>query len=222
MVAYQDPNGDGVAEKKTVLISQLGQPLETVGVNHGQNGIRMGIDGWLYMAIGDQGCFQSTGTDGSKATLYGGGVLRVRPDGSQVSVLLTGTRNIYDLAVDPYLDLFASDNTNDGGGWGTRFHHLSELADFGYPHLYRHFGNEHMQSLVDYGAGAGTGAYYLHEPGFPGDFGDALYSGDFNTGVAIHLRKRHEASYQVQQERFMNLPKNIGIDCDGFSRICLL
>ena len=51
---------------------------------------------------------------------------------------------------------------------------------------------------------AGTGAYYLHEPGFPGDFGDALYSGDFNTGVAIHRRKRREASYQIQQERFMN------------------
>ena len=71
------------------------------------------------MAIGDQGCFEATGTDGTKATLYGGGVLRVRPDGSQLSVLLTGTRNIYDVAVDPYLDLFARDNTNDGGGWGT-------------------------------------------------------------------------------------------------------
>ncbi len=219
LVAYQDPDGDGVAEKKTTLIRNLGQPLEAIGVNHGQNGIRMGIDGWLYLAIGDQGCFQATGTDGSQATLHGGGVLRVRPDGSQLSVLLKGTRNLYDLAVDPYLDLFARDNTNDGGGWGTRLHHLTQLADFGYPHLYKRFGNEHMQSLVDYGPGAGTGAYYLHEPGFPGDFGDALYSGDFNLGLTIHRRKRHEASYQVQQERFMNLPKNVGIDCDGYSRM---
>ncbi len=218
LVAYQDPNGDGVAEKKVVLVTHLGQPIEAARVNHGQNGIRMGIDGWLYLAIGDQGCFEANATDGSKATLHGGGVLRVRPDGSQISVLLTGTRNIYDVAVDPYLDLFARDNTNDGGGWNTRFHHLTELADFGYPHLYENFGNEAMQSLADYGAGAGTGMYYLHEPGYPEDFGDALYSGDFNTGVAIHRRKRHEASYQIQQERFMNAPKNTGIDVDGFSR----
>ncbi|MAT49562.1 MAG: hypothetical protein CMK32_00040, partial [Porticoccaceae bacterium] len=219
LVAYQDPDGDGVAEKKTVLVNNLGQPLHASSAHHGANGIRMGIDGWLYLAIGDQGCFDATGTDGSRATLYGGGVLRVRPDGSQISVLLTGTRNLYDVAVDPYLDLFARDNTNDGGGWNTRLHHLTELADFGYPHLYKNFGHEHMPSLADYGAGAGTGMYFVHEPGFPGDFGDALYSGDFNTGVSIHRRKRHGESFQIQQNGFMNLPKNTGIDVDGFSRM---
>ena len=219
LVAYRDPDGDGVAEMKSVLVTNLGQPLDALAAVHGPNGVSMGIDGWLYLAIGDQGCFEATGTDGSVVSLRGGGVLRVRPDGSEISVLLTGTRNIYDLAVDPYLDLFARDNTNDGGGWNTRLHHLCELADFGYPHRYRHFGHEHMQSLADYGPGAGTGMCYVHEPGFPEDFGDALYSGDFNTGVAIHRRKRHEESYQVRQERFMDLPRNTGIDVDGFSRM---
>ncbi|MEM7391828.1 MAG: HEAT repeat domain-containing protein, partial [Verrucomicrobiota bacterium] len=216
LVAYQDVDGDGVAEKNTVLVTHLGRPG---AVKHGANGVRMGIDGWLYLAIGDQGCYEASGTDGSKVTLHGGGVLRVRPDGSRLSLLLTGTRNIYDAAVDPYLDLFARDNTNDGGGWNTRLHHLTELADFGYPHLYRNFGHEAMPSLADYGGGAGTGMLYLHEPGFPEDLGDALYSGDFNTGVAIHRRKPHGASWQVEQERFMDLPRNTGIDADGFSRM---
>ena len=97
LVAYRDSNGDGVAEDKTVLVTGLGRGLQYGGVVHGPNGVRMGIDGWLYLAIGDQGCFKATGTDGSQATLYGGGVLRVRPDGSQLSVLLSGTRNIYDV-----------------------------------------------------------------------------------------------------------------------------
>ena len=158
--------------------------------------------------------------DGSQATLHGGGVLRVRPDGSQLSLLATGTRNIYDVAVDPYLNLFARDNTNDGGGWwGTRLHHLTELADFGYPNLYKNFAHETMPSLADYGPGAGTGMVSLHEPGFPDDLGDALYSGDFNTGLWIHRRKPYEASFQVQQERFMDSPHNIGIDVDGYSRM---
>ena len=219
LVAYQDPDGDGVAEKVTVLVSNLGRPFSEMPAQHSANGVRMGIDGWLYLAIGDQGCFEATGTDGRKATLHGGGVLRVRPDGSQIEVLLTGTRNLYDVAVDPYLDLFARDNTNDGGGWNTRFHHLIELADFGYPHLYKNFANEPMPSLADFGAGAGTGMIYLHEPGFPDGYGDTLYSGDFNTGVAIHPRKPHEESFQIQQQSFMDLPKNTGIDVDGHSRM---
>ena len=219
LVAYEDQDGDGVADKKTVLVTQLGQGLRSRGVVHGPNDVRMGIDGWLYLAIGDEGCFEATGRDGSKATLHGGGVLRVRPDGSQLQVLVTGTRNIYAVAVDPYLDLFSRDNTNDGGGWSTRLHHLTELAHFGYPSLYRHFSNEAMPSMVDYGPGAGTGMLYLHEPGYPGDLGDALYSGDYNTGLAIHRRKPHGASYQVRQDRFMRSSRNIGIDVDGFSRM---
>lgn len=219
LVAYQDLDGDGVADKQTTLVTNLGPRLSASPVIHGPNGVRMGIDGWLYLAIGDQGCFQATGTDGSKVTLHGGGVLRVRPDGSRLELLVAGTRNIYAIAVDPFLDLFARDNSNDGGGWGTRLLHLTELADFGYPGLYKHFSHESMPPLVDCGAGAGAGMYSLHEPGFPADLGNALYSGDFNTGLWLHRRQPHEATWQVRQERFMDSPHNIGIDVDGFSRI---
>ena len=219
LVAYKDKDGDGRAEEESVLVTNLGHQLHKRSAHHSANGICMGIDGWLYLAIGDQGCFEATGTDGSKATLHGGGVIRVRPDGSQIAVLLAGTRNIYDVAIDPYLNLFARDNTNDGGGWNTHLHLLTELADFGYPHLYKNFRHEHMQSLADFGAGAGTGIIYMHEPGFPEEFGDALYSGDFNTGVAVHRHKRHQESFQIQREPFMDLPMNTGIDVDGHSRM---
>ena len=219
LVAYQDLDGDGVADKQTTLVTNLGPRLSASPVIHGPNGVRMGIDGWLYLAIGDQGCFAATGTDGSQVTLHGGGVLRVRPDGSRLGLLLAGTRNIYAIAVDPFLDLFARDNSNDGGGWGTRLFHLTELADCGYPGLFKHFAHETLPPLVDCGAGAGAGMCSLHEPGFPADLGDALYSGDFNTGLWLHRRKPHEATWQVRQERFMDSPHNIGIDVDGCSRI---
>ena len=76
-----------------------------------------------------------------------------------------------------------------------------------------------MRSLVDYGSGAGTAMYYLQEPGFPQNLGDGLYSGDFNTGVAFHPRKRYEATYQVQQKPIRDSSMPIGIDVDGFSRM---
>ena len=59
LVAYQDLDGDDVAEKKTVLVTNLGPPFHQSSGQHGPNGITMGIDGWLYLAMGDQGCFGS-------------------------------------------------------------------------------------------------------------------------------------------------------------------
>ena len=53
-----------------------------------------------------------------------GGIARVRPDGTCLEQVTWGSRNIYDIAIDPYLNIFARDNTNDGRGWDTRFHHM--------------------------------------------------------------------------------------------------
>ena len=49
------------------------------GVDHTTNGIRMGIDGWIYIAIGDFGFVDATGTDGTKLMMYGGGIIRSAP-----------------------------------------------------------------------------------------------------------------------------------------------
>ncbi|MEM7558054.1 MAG: hypothetical protein AAF394_02935 [Planctomycetota bacterium] len=219
LVAWQDRDGDGIAESSETLVEGLGQGLRAGGVVHGANGICMGIDGWLYLAIGDQGCFDATGTDGSKATLYGGGLLRVRPDGSQLSVFATGTRNLYDVAVDPFLNLFSKDNSNDGGGWGTRLLHLTEFADYGYPSRFKNFAHEFAPAIADFGAGTSTGVHFLQEPGFPEEFGNALYSGDLNSGIYRHPLKVFDASFQAQRSSFMNAPANIGIDVDGFSKM---
>ena len=44
----------------------------------------MGIDAWVYVAVGDFGFVNATGTDGTKLTMYGGGIIRVRPDGTEL------------------------------------------------------------------------------------------------------------------------------------------
>ncbi|NRA36529.1 MAG: hypothetical protein HRU15_00170, partial [Planctomycetes bacterium] len=219
LTAYRDTNGDGKADESKVLIRNLGRPLTEIKVDHGQNGVRMGIDGWLYLAIGDQGCYNATGTDNSQVTLYGGGVLRVRPDGSQLEVIAINTRNIYDVAVSPYLDLFARDNTNDGGGWNVRFHYITELADFGYPTRYKYFGHEIMQSLVDYGGGSGTGMYYIHEPGLPQKYQQGLISCDWGRGLNFHKLKKHAESFRIHQEKFMKVGRSMDLDVDGSGRL---
>jgi putative heme-binding domain-containing protein len=221
--SYRDTNGDGVAEEHKVLVTGLGGGIEHPrGADHTTNGVRMGIDGWLYISVGDFGTFPAKGTDGSTYTLHGGGVLRVRPDGSQIEPYALMVRNICDTAISPELDLFSRDNTNDGKGWNTRFHHYTQLGDHGYPRLYQNFADEAIKPLADYGGGSGTGALWLSEPGFPAEFTDALFSTDWTTGtVHYHPWKKAGASFTVEQKTFEKLPHATDVDVDGNSHLYL-
>jgi putative heme-binding domain-containing protein len=221
--SFRDTDGDGVADERKQLLSGLGGGIEHPrGADHTTNGVRMGIDGWLYVSVGDFGTTPAKGTDGSSYTLQGGGVIRVRPDGSQVEPYALMVRNICDTAISPELDLFSRDNTNDGKGWNTRFHHYTALGDHGYPRLYQNFADEAITPLADYGGGSGTGALWLSEPGFPAEFTDALFSTDWTTGtVHYHPWKRSGASFKVEQKTFVKLPRAVDIDVDGNSRLYL-
>lgn len=88
----RDKDGDGKAEERKLLVDGLGGGIEHPrGADHTTNGCRMGIDGWLYIAVGDFGAGLvrdndgAIGTgDGKRVTLYGGGIMRVRPDRKSV------------------------------------------------------------------------------------------------------------------------------------------
>ena len=155
--------------------------------------------------------------------LHGGGVIRVRPDGSQVEPYALMIRNICDTAISPELDLFSRDNTNDGKGWNTRFHHYTALGDHGYPRLYQNFADEAIQPLADYGGGSGTGALVAQRTGVSRGIHRLRCSPrDWTTGtVHYHPWKRDGASFTVEQKTFEKLPRAIDIDVDGNSRLYL-
>lgn len=221
--AYRDTTGDGVADEKKVLVEGFGWGIEHPrGADHTTNGVRMGIDGWLYVAVGDFGMPDAVGADGTRLTLWGGGVVRVRPDGSEMEVYSYNIRNICDIAITPTLDLFSRDNTNDGKGWNTRFHHFVPMGDHGYPRLYQNFANETVMALKDYGGGSGTGALALNEPGFPEEYDNAIFTCDWTTGnIYRHPMKPMEATFEVEQEVFHPLTRATDIDVDGSSRLYL-
>ena len=221
--SFRDTDGDGVADEQKLLIQGLGGGIEHPrGADHTTNGVTMGIDGWLYIAVGDFGMTNARAADGSTYTLHGGGVVRVRPDGSELEPYALMVRNIYNLGISPHMDIFSRDNTNDGKGWNTRLHHFTSLGNHGYPRLYKNFEDEAIAPLKDYGGGSGTGGAYIHEPGFPGNFGDMLYTTDWTTGhVYYHDVKRDQESFSPAQEIFEVLPRATSVDVDGFSRLYL-
>ena len=218
--AFIDRDGDGVADEEKVLVKNIAFGFQDRPADHTSNGIELGIDGWIYCAIGDFGFMQAEGADGRKLQLRGGGVVRVRPDGTGLELYSRGTRNILEVAVSPLLDLFARDNTNDGGGWDIRFHHFTGLSEHGYPSLFKNFPGEFIEPLADYGGGSGCGALFLSEPGFPAGYNDCVYTADWGREwIYRHAITAKGATFTVDQQEFLRAPRVTDLDVDGLSRL---
>lgn len=182
LVVFADKNGDGVADGPSrPLIEHISNPtfLKSRGTDHATNGIRMGIDGWIYIAVGDFGFHDAVDRSGKKLTMLGGGVVRVRPDGTGMEVYTHGLRNIYDVAIDPLMNMFARGNTNDGGGWNIRFSNQIQSGEYGYPVLFKHFTDEIIPALVDVGGGSGTGSLFLDDDSWPAKYNQVPMMADW-------------------------------------------
>ena len=107
--------GDGVSDEQKVLVKNIAFDFKDRPADHTSNGVTMGIDGWLYLAIGDFGFMEAEGSDGKKLQFRRGGVVRVRPDGTDLQVYAPGTRNILEVAMSPLLDGFARALSGQGG-----------------------------------------------------------------------------------------------------------
>lgn len=180
---FFDRDHDGIAEEQKTLVRGIAFTFKDRPADHSSNGLELGIDGWLYAAIGDFGFMEAVGADGKRLQLRGGGVVRVRPDGSDLELWAEGTRNILEVAVSPLLDGFARDNTNDGGGWDVRFHHFSGMTQHGYPRLFKNFADEIVAPLADYGGGSGCGAVWIDEPDIPARWNNAPFTADWGREV---------------------------------------
>jgi hypothetical protein len=218
---YQDTNRDGVADSHSRLITGIStDQVDKRGADHTTNGIRQGIDGWIYIAVGDFGFSEARGVDGTTLRRRGGGVVRVRPEGTELEIYAWGLRNIVDVCVDPCLNIFTRDNTNDGGGWNVRFSHIVQSAEYGYPSLYINFPEEIMPPLADYGGGSGTGGLFLDEPGWPAEYGKAAYTCDWGRSeVYCHPLTAAGATFTPSQQVFLKIPLPTDIDVDGSGRM---
>ncbi len=219
----EDKDGDGKADgppKHLVKEISTRKFNQARGVDHTTNGIRMGIDGWIYVAIGDFGFVDAEGTDGTKLTMYGGGIIRVRPDGTELETYADGLRNIYDVAIDPFMNMYTRGNTNDGGGWNMRFIHEIQTGQYGYPKLFKRYTSEIIPALVDVGGGSGTGAMFFDEPGWPEKYNDVPMMCDWGRGqLFIHRIKPDGPSFTQEQENFIKCGRITDVDCDGSGRL---
>ncbi|HYH57508.1 MAG TPA: HEAT repeat domain-containing protein, partial [Anseongella sp.] len=225
LVVFEDKDNDGVADGPSrPLIRHISSPkfLQSRGTDHATNGIRMGIDGWIYIAVGDFGFHGATDREGTKLTMLGGGIVRVRPDGTEMEIYSHGMRNIYDMAIDPYMNIFTRGNTNDGGGWNIRFSHQVQSGEYGYPVLFKHFTEEIIPAMADLGGGSGTGALFMDDPSWPDRYNRVPIMADWGRSqLYIHRLSPSGASFRQEEEEFLKLPQITDLDMDASGRLYL-
>jgi len=231
-----DTNSDGTFDERKELMRSGG------GVGHGRNHIKLGPDGDIYVAHGNnvllpEGIASDSPLknyendqlipnpwDGSmfdgNVELPAGHILRVKPDGSKITLLAGGLRNPLDIAFNRAGELFTFDADMErdvGTPWymPTRVLHVLPGADFGwrrgtgrFPAWYA----DTLPSVIDIGLSSPTGIFFGYGAAFPKKYQEALYLLDWSYGriIAVHFGKK------VTQEDFITgRPLNVTDGCIG-------
>ncbi len=200
LTALKDTNNDGVADERKDLLTGLGlTPEKNQTRLHCANGVTVGHDGWLYLAMGDNGTDVSR-PEGDRLLLQGGGILRCRADGHDLHVFSTGLRNIYDVEFDEQMNVFLRDNENDGGDYLLRIYHCFQNSDHGYPYLYYEHPDEAVKPLAILGRGSSAGGVCYLEDAFPREMRGNLFHCEWGRAVVRSERQPAGSSFAPMHE----------------------
>ena len=236
LVRLTDQNGDGTFDERKELMRTGG------GVGHGRNHIKLGPEGDIYVAHGNnvllpEGIAPDSPLknyasdqlipnpwDGSmfdgNVELPAGHILRVKPDGSKITLLAGGLRNPLDIAFNRAGELFTFDADMErdvGTPWymPTRVLHVLPGADFGwrrgtgrFPAWYA----DTLPSVIDIGLSSPTGIFFGYGTAFPKKYQEALYLLDWSYGriIAVHFGK-----VMTQEDFITGRPLNVTDGCIG-------
>ncbi len=174
----EDTDGDGKADKRTVLYGPLGWERDT----HGNlSSFRRGTDGWLYGTHGFNNESTIRGRDGSELHLQSGNTYRIRLDGSRVEGHTWGQVNPFGLCWDNRGNLFSADCHS------SPIYQLLRGAyypSFGKPHDGLGFGPQTITH--SHGSTAICAPMYVCDPAWPAEFQDHMFVGNVQTSRINH------------------------------------
>jgi hypothetical protein len=116
LTRFKDTDGDGIADVREDLITNLGKQPDTSLNDHLASGFTLGMDGFFYMSIGDRGTYQTKSVkDGSTSDAR----RRHHPLSARrhaLEVFSPARATTWPL-LDAEDNAFTLDNTDDGNGW---------------------------------------------------------------------------------------------------------
>ncbi len=207
---FKDQDGDGKSDSREDLFKDLGPGPRRGALNdHLVSGLRFGMDGWLYISVGDKGVPGATRSeDGQKVVLKGGGTLRCRPDGTALEVFSSGTRNHLEANLDARDNLFTYDNTDDGDGWWTRVTHHIDGGYYGYAYDYHDRPDRMLPRMAEYGGGSPCGAVFYEEDAWPERYRGLGLWAEWGKGKVQAFRFRPKgSSFEVAEQVDFMVPK---------------
>ncbi len=203
LTVLRDKDGDGKADERHEIFTNMGVPAGTPNDfnDHIVSGLKIGLDGYLYISIGDKGVPKATGPDGRTAQVVGGGVVRCRLDGTGLEVYSTGTRNHLEPNLDDRDNLFTYDNTDDGLGWWTRVTFHVDGGYFGYPHDYHNRTDRMLPRIAEYGGGSPCGGDFYGDDVWPAQYRGCLFWAEWGQRVVRAFRFTPEgASFKIAEK----------------------
>jgi putative heme-binding domain-containing protein len=206
LVRLRDTQGTGQFDETTELLKTEG------GVGHGRNHLKLGPDGWLWIAHGNNvhlpknlstnsplrnfahdrliPCPWDAGMFDGDVLLPAGHILRMKPDGSEVQLWAGGLRNPLDIAFNEHGDLFTFDADMEwdvGCPWymPNRVLHIVPGADYGWRRgtgRWPAWYPDTLPSVVDIGLASPTAVTFGHGAKFPAKYQKAFYICDWAYG----------------------------------------
>ncbi len=206
LVRLRDTLGTGQFDETSDLLKTEG------GVGHGRNHLKLGPDGWLWIAHGNNvhlpknlstnsplknfahdrliPCPWDAGMFDGDVLLPAGHILRMKPDGSEVQLWAGGLRNPLDVAFNEHGDLFTFDADMEwdvGCPWymPNRVLHIVPGADYGWRHgtgRWPAWYPDTLPSVVDIGLASPTAVTFGHGAKFPAKYQKAFYICDWAYG----------------------------------------
>jgi putative membrane-bound dehydrogenase-like protein len=204
LIALEDTDGDGKADKRTVLLSGFGHRD-----NGSLHGLTFGPDGWLYLTLGDPDGFKLKRPDGTTMVGTTGALLRCRRDGSDVEALCSGFENLVEIAFTPRGEILGTVNwyQNPTGGLRDALVHL--VPGGRYP---RHaakpaplpFTGEPLPPAALFPAVALSGLMRYEGAAFPFEMRGNLFAAQHNSRkITRHILSPEGATFRAESRDFV-------------------
>jgi putative heme-binding domain-containing protein len=196
---FDDFHGIGI-NRLDIITNDNPHPWAPTFNDHIPSGITLAMDGYFYFTTGDKGILGAVGLDGRKIDIHGGGVYRMRPDGTGLEVYCTGTRNHLQAAINAEDEMFTFDNTDDGGGWWKRVTHMVDGGFYGYPYDFKPQRPYTLWRMDEYGGGAPTCACAYDEDALPDEYKGNLFLCDWEGEVWRLKISRSGSTYKIDDK----------------------
>lgn len=216
VVRFRDDRMGQTAADSTIILGEL--PSDVCG-NHQGGSIAFGLDGMLYVTVGDNGCNRCLAQDNNTLA---GKILRFTRDGGvppdnpfaqapfpRSAFFVTGLRNSFDFAIHPRTGEIVA--TENGPSRNDEINHIVPGRNYGWPFFQcsedrgnlcpsdRPPNKPPLRCHPD--VIAPTGITFYDGSAYPAEFRDSLFYGDFNTGTLRRLVLSADADMLLTEDQ---------------------